>query len=417
MGEDGDESSGESSASSPRSGGCGGGRGRKARAKVATLQMCPLDLRFSQKKMRSVFMDGRSVEAASDLVSAVRRDADEADLYGAPWRLEAPFPPIELLRFRCKLRDENTGRPLTDPETGEELMEEESWFTLDNRRLCCLQMAAIQLLPERCTVAVVAEMPKGARRMREIRKFRTLDSGKSIMVGSVVDGVPFERWDWRARAAEIAAGGGRGSGGGGGGKAVAKSAGKKAGAGGGKPGEGGRGSGKGGYSKAGTVAANGVSHDGDGGHRGKGGKRKGGKDKGAPAYTGDPLWEGEWGWQHAGAEAYGDDSLWEGTWGWQQTVHSGDRASGAKGAGRGCSGGGKGKAGGKCKGGGSGGDGGSIGKGGYGKKAGRGGGKATSPEACADAEATDGQAAPPVGRRRRHGRAVDGATGNFQHPP
>lgn len=402
MGADDDESTGESDASSPRSGG-GGGRNRTARGKVATLQMCPLDLRFSQKKMRSVFMDGRSVEATSELVTAVRRDAEEADLYGAPWRLEAPFPPIELLRWRCKLRNEHTGRPLTDPETGEELMEEESWFTLDNRRLCCLQMAAVQLLPERCTVAVVAEMPKGARRMREIRKFRTLDSGKSIMVGSVVDGVPFERWDWRAKVAELAKNSTQSAASGSGGKAASNGpkAGKRTATGGGKSGEGGRGNSKGGCNKAGTAAAASAPCSGDSAQRGKGGKHRGGRGKGAEAYKVEPDREEDW------EEDWGED------WSWQHTGYSGQWASGAQGA---CSGwhggggGGKGRGGGKCKGGGSGGDGGHGGRGGYGKRGGRGCGKATNPERPADAEETHGQAAPSAGRRRRHGRMGDGTS-------
>merc|ERR1712217_513297 len=103
---------------------------------------------------------------------------------------------IEVIRWRCKLRDDTTGRPLVDPETGEQMFEpEESWFSLDNRRLWCLQQAAVQLFPERCTADVIIEIRKD-RRLREIRKFRTLDSGKSINVGSRVDGVPFVRWCW-----------------------------------------------------------------------------------------------------------------------------------------------------------------------------------------------------------------------------
>jgi len=181
------------------------------RSRQGTLQLCPLELRFSQKKMRNVFADGRLIEDAVELVKPVSRSADEAALYEAPWWLEAPFPPIEVLRWRCKLRDETTGRPLLD-HSGREIFEEnESWFTLDNRRLYCLQKVAARLWPERCTVDVIAEIRKD-RRMREIRKFRTLDSGESIMVGSRVDGVPFKRWAWRVH---VACNNGRGRGGGG----------------------------------------------------------------------------------------------------------------------------------------------------------------------------------------------------------
>lgn len=172
-----------------------------------TMQIDPLELRFSQRKMRNVFADGMLIEDSVQQVRAVRRSAEDAQIYGAQWRLEAPFPPVEVLRFRCKLRDENTGRPLLDKETGQERFEsEESWFTLDNRRLYCLQRAAVGLLPERATAAAVAELGK-ERRLREIRKFRTLDNGKSIEVGSVVDGVPFETWCWAAEAKRQASSG------------------------------------------------------------------------------------------------------------------------------------------------------------------------------------------------------------------
>jgi hypothetical protein len=164
----------------------------------AIAQMDPLELRFSQKKMRNVFANGKLISETVPFVRAVRRPPEEVEIYGAQWHLEAPFPPIEVIRWRCKLRNEATGRPLVDPETGEQMFEpEESWFSLDNRRLFCLQQAALALLPERCTADSTIEIRKD-RRLREIRKFRTLDNGKSINVGSVVDGVPFETWCWRS---------------------------------------------------------------------------------------------------------------------------------------------------------------------------------------------------------------------------
>jgi len=170
----------------------------------AITQMDPLELRFSQRKMRNVFADGKLIADSVKQVRPIRRTEEEQSIYGAPYRLEAPFPPIEVLRFRCKLRDETTGRPLLDPVTKREMFEkEESWFTLDNRRLYCLQRIAVQLLPERCTVDTIAEIRK-ERRLREIRKFRTLDGGRSINVGSVVDGVPFETWSWAEEAKTLA---------------------------------------------------------------------------------------------------------------------------------------------------------------------------------------------------------------------
>merc|ERR1719310_373578 len=138
----------------------------------ATMQMCPLDLRFSQKKMRNVFADGKLIdESAASAVRAVRRSKEDAELYDAPWKLEADFPAIEVIKWRCKLRDDTTGRPIIDPATGKEMFDDEDrWFTLDNRRLYCLQQAALKLLPERSTAGVIAEVERD-RRLREIRKF------------------------------------------------------------------------------------------------------------------------------------------------------------------------------------------------------------------------------------------------------
>merc|ERR1719215_55027 len=178
--------------------------------------------------MRNVFADGKLAEDSAALVKAIRRPPDEAEIYDAAYRLEAPFPPIEVLRWRCKKRDETTGRPLLDERGREKFEDEESWFTLDNRRLWCLQKAAIALLPEHCTADVIAEVRKD-RRMREIRKFRTMDGGGSVMVGSVVDGVPFERWAWKEevmRSRENKQKGGGGGGGGGGRKGGGKEGGK-----------------------------------------------------------------------------------------------------------------------------------------------------------------------------------------------
>ncbi|CAK0790734.1 unnamed protein product, partial [Prorocentrum cordatum] len=73
-------------------------------------------------------------------------------------------------------------------------------FTFDNRRLYCLQAAALKVYPERCVVEVL-EVPAGpAENMRELRKFRTMDIGKTVMIGSRLDKVAFVRWSWREAA-------------------------------------------------------------------------------------------------------------------------------------------------------------------------------------------------------------------------
>lgn len=326
-----DDGGASSSGASGSGGSSAGGRGRGGRP---TLQLCPLELRFSQKKMRSVFADGRPIEDAVELVCPVSRPADEAELYDAPWRLEAPFPPIEVLRWRCKLRDETTGRPLLD-EAGREVFEEsESWFTLDNRRLYCLQKVAARLWPERCTVDVVAEIRKD-RRMREIRKFRTLDSGESIMVGSRVDGVPFRRWAWRAYVAS-SSGGGRGRRGG---RGASSSGGKGSGQAGGRgpgsdkgAGRSGRGSPQqGGGARGGND--NGAEADGNSGRGGKHGGRASGGCRGKGGCKGKGF-ERTAGWSK-GCAGKGIDGVGLGTKGTGPVVGGRSKGTGRNGRGHG----------------------------------------------------------------------------------
>jgi len=160
----------------------------------------PLDVGFSQKKMRHMLWNGSLLEDAATLVRAVRCSKEDEIKFSAPWRLESPFPPIEVALWRAKLRDHTTGRPKLDQQTGKVLFDrEENLYTLDNRRLYLLQLAAAAVWPERC-VAEVAEMPAGRPElMREVKKFKTVDSGRSILIGSRKDNVPFVRWCWRAR--------------------------------------------------------------------------------------------------------------------------------------------------------------------------------------------------------------------------
>eukprot|EP00929_Paragymnodinium_shiwhaense_P013318 TRINITY_DN121181_c0_g1_i1.p1 TRINITY_DN121181_c0_g1~~TRINITY_DN121181_c0_g1_i1.p1 ORF type:complete len:403 (+),score=95.49 TRINITY_DN121181_c0_g1_i1:141-1349(+) len=278
--DDGDE---ESDAESHRSAGSGDS-GR------ATMQMCPLDLRFSQKKMRNVFADGNLIdESGVTAVRAVRRSKEDAELYDAPWKLEADFPAIEVIKWRCKLRDDITGRPIIDPQSGKEMFDDEDrWFTLDNRRLYCLQRAAIKLLPERCTADVIAEVQRD-RRLREIRKFRTLDSGKSILIGSRVDGVPFSRWNWRTEYDKE------------------KQAGSKAEEAGGKGGKGGKTNGK--SADRNAEHTNWKTHggeDGNGAKGQKGGKRGGkGHDKGSHYNNHYSGYDNGYGYGHSYDYGYG----------------------------------------------------------------------------------------------------------------
>lgn len=167
-------------------------------------RVSPFEVRFSQMRARREFRNGDTLESAVDLInvvclgevtsSTVDEDRDDALM----WLLDAPFPPIEVLQWRCKLRDEQTRRPRLDPKTGCELFDgEDRLFTLDNRRLYCLQKAAVALWPKKVVIDVIELPPGSLARMRELKKFRTLDRGISILVGTRREGDTLVRWSWR----------------------------------------------------------------------------------------------------------------------------------------------------------------------------------------------------------------------------
>jgi len=189
------------------------------------LQLSPLEIHFSQTRIRKVFQDKRTLDETTAEISAVSRnetcDGDEPETAPAasasvaassssgreaeagseachrtPMLLKAPFPPIEVMKWRCKLR-ESDGTPKVDSNTGLELYShEERWFTFDNRRLCCLQRAAAALWPVKALCEVV-EIPRELAWTRELRKFDTRTFGCIVTLGARTDPNP-ESWSWRA---------------------------------------------------------------------------------------------------------------------------------------------------------------------------------------------------------------------------
>lgn len=146
-----------------------------------------------------MFSCGRALADVAPLVRPVKCSMEESLRLGAPWRLEAPFPTIDVVQCRCKLRDETTRRPKVDSATGKTLYDIETHqFAFDNRRLYCLQAAAMQVWPDKCVVEV-AKISEGLS-PKHLSRFRTVDSGQSIMIGSRLDWVPFVRWQWNAQA-------------------------------------------------------------------------------------------------------------------------------------------------------------------------------------------------------------------------
>jgi len=184
------------------------------------IMLSPLEVHFSQTRISPEFKDGRSLQETlaqievADLGALPSRqdqggDAREsaaavtanANANGAgttaasAFELRVPFPRIEVTRWRCKLRDAD-GRPKLDARTGLQLYcEEERWFSLDNRRLCCMQQAAARVWPAEALCEVV-EIPATLARMRELRKFDTKTFGCSVLIGRRDDTEP-QNWCWR----------------------------------------------------------------------------------------------------------------------------------------------------------------------------------------------------------------------------
>lgn len=108
-----------------------------------SIMVSPLDLAFSQNVIYLRFTDGKSVD---DAVWQIRHrkatDDENCDIV-----LQPPFPMIEILKWRPKLRD-GDGKPLLDSQGGNKFGTERS-FSLDNRRLYALQRAAIAHYPKK----------------------------------------------------------------------------------------------------------------------------------------------------------------------------------------------------------------------------------------------------------------------------
>lgn len=170
--------------------------------------LSPFEVHFSQAHIRPAFQDARPVEeSALEARSANRRERFHKlpfgscawEALGVPcgeghwWLLRPPFPDIEVIQWQCKLRDE-AGVVRVD-DCGAELHGDLEWYTLDNRRLYCLQRVAATLHPEdvRCAVVVVRQ-EEGS--WREFRKFRTYDLGRSVAIGHR-EAPDLPRWSWR----------------------------------------------------------------------------------------------------------------------------------------------------------------------------------------------------------------------------
>jgi len=137
--------------------------------------ICPLAIRFTQQHIRPTFQDGHETEETIAQIK-VRPGSGEYDCI-----LEAPFPNIEIVRW------------YPQGHRGSELEDVKHWFTLDNRRLYCLQRVAASLWPKR--VAAVAEGLYAATG-GIWRKDDSATAGLAVAIAHTPKMV-MAHWDWR----------------------------------------------------------------------------------------------------------------------------------------------------------------------------------------------------------------------------
>mmetsp|Transcript_92349 Transcript_92349/g.238393 ORF Transcript_92349/g.238393 Transcript_92349/m.238393 type:complete len:381 (+) Transcript_92349:146-1288(+) len=145
--------------------------------------LCPLAVRFTQDHIRPVFQDGRDLEATIAQIKT-KPGMGPYDLI-----LEAPFPAIEIVRWYQRHPQGTTA-------------DAKHWCTLDNRRLYCMQRAAVALWPKR--VAVIVEVLYAATE-GVMRKNDSSTAGLSVSIGHSPKALT-DHWDWRNAAAFLNAG-------------------------------------------------------------------------------------------------------------------------------------------------------------------------------------------------------------------
>eukprot|EP00416_Gambierdiscus_australes_P023983 CAMPEP_0171071276 /NCGR_PEP_ID=MMETSP0766_2-20121228/10233_1 /TAXON_ID=439317 /ORGANISM="Gambierdiscus australes, Strain CAWD 149" /LENGTH=491 /DNA_ID=CAMNT_0011527809 /DNA_START=37 /DNA_END=1512 /DNA_ORIENTATION=- len=158
----------------------------------------PLAVRFTQEHIRTTFRDGQRLEDSIRQIKAVPGTGEYHLI------LEAPFPNIEIIRWRTPCHGQagtaSRGRSEADlrlGSSGEERTDAEHWFTLDNRRLYCLQLAAMEHWPSR--VAVVVDLLY-ADAGRIWKKYDSSTCGRSVTIGHSTKGPSISRWDWYVMA-------------------------------------------------------------------------------------------------------------------------------------------------------------------------------------------------------------------------
>jgi len=135
--------------------------------------ICPLALRFSQDHIRPEFQgQATDIEAAIKAIKT-KPGSGDYDIVLVP-----PFPAIEIIRGHLK--------------SGGSCGDSDHWLSLDNRRLYCLQRAALAHWPLRTAVAVEA-LRAPTEGMR--KKVNSSVDGLSVGIGHSPKQL-IDRWDW-----------------------------------------------------------------------------------------------------------------------------------------------------------------------------------------------------------------------------
>mmetsp|Transcript_94733 Transcript_94733/g.210617 ORF Transcript_94733/g.210617 Transcript_94733/m.210617 type:complete len:402 (+) Transcript_94733:195-1400(+) len=142
---------------------------------------CPLEVRFTQEKIHPFFYRrGPIVNVVPKIRPVLRsKDADgDSSGRGEEVQLLPPFSSIHCLR------------------KGDEL------WSLDNRRLYALQLAAMDQWPRRCSTHMLCRDKLPRHKFKsQYRKFNTTSEGRAIDVCARYQ--QFDTWNWFDRAVEI----------------------------------------------------------------------------------------------------------------------------------------------------------------------------------------------------------------------
>jgi len=152
------------------------------------IHACPLTVRFTQEKIHPFFYRrGPIVNVVPKIRLASRAIGTKEGtswISGDPgsedpvYELVPPFGPIHCLR------------------KGDEL------WSLDNRRLYALQLAAMEQWPLRCRVRIMYSDRLPRRTLKtQWRKFQTTNEGRAVVVAARFQ--QFDMWSWFDRAVEL----------------------------------------------------------------------------------------------------------------------------------------------------------------------------------------------------------------------